>query len=338
MKLATVGDGTRDGELVIVSSDLTRMVSARDVAPNLQTALENWREAEPRLRALADGMKSGASANDKALDPQCVLAPLPRSYQWLDGSVFKTHLSLMATAFGRDVDKESSRPFPLMYQGGADSFLGARQDIVLPSEDDGIDFEAEVGVILSDVPMGTKANDAAPYIKLIVLINDVSLRRLAPVEMATGFGWLQAKPSSAFSLTAVTPDELGESWQDGRLALPISVDWNGKRFGAPNGGEMSFDFHQLIEHAAYSRSLSAGTIIGSGTVSSAAYRDVGSACIAERRAIEMIESGAPKTPFMKFGDRIRIDMVDAADRSIFGAIDQRVRASKPTAPDGSAGA
>lgn len=326
MKLATIENGTRDGRLVVVSSDLGRMVPASAVAPTMQTALEDWDAAEPRLRELAQGLEGGAG-DAQPFDPARALAPLPRAYQWLDGSVFKNHGRLMATAFGRDIEKEASHPKPLMYQGGSDSFLGAGQDIVLPSEEDGIDFEAEIGIILSDTPMGTKAADAARFIRLVVLINDVSLRRLAPIEMDTGFGWLQAKPSSAFSPVAVTPDELGEAWTDGRLHRPVRVWWNEERFGEPDGREMSFSFPQLVEHAAYSRSLSAGTIIGSGTVSNAAYAQVGSACIAERRAIELIEQGAPKTSFMRFGDRVRIDMLDGAGRSIFGAIDQRVRAA-----------
>jgi fumarylacetoacetate (FAA) hydrolase len=322
MKLATIDNGSRDGQLVVVSSDLGRMAPATAVAATLQAALENWDRAEPGLRQIATSLAAGGG---QPFDPATARAPLPRAYQWLDGSVFRNHLRLMATAFNRDIEKEANYPKPLMYQGGSDSFLGARQDVVLPSEADGIDFEAEIGVILSDVPMGTKAADAGRYIKLVVLINDVSLRRLAPIEMDTGFGWLQAKPSSAFSLTAVTPDELGAAWKDGRLERPVRVAWNEKPFGTPNGREMTFNFHQLIEHASYSRSLSAGTVIGSGTVSNEAYKEVGSACIAERRAIELIEHGEPKTAFMRFGDRVQIDMTDDAGRSIFGGIDQCIR-------------
>jgi fumarylacetoacetate (FAA) hydrolase len=323
MKLATVDDGSRDGELVVVSRDLSRLVSAAGIAPTMQAALENWTVVEPRLRELAVSLDGG---DGKLFDHAKALAPLPRAYQWLDGSAFKNHMRLMAIAFKRDVEKDLTRPDPLIYQGGSDTFLGARQDAELPSEADGIDFEGEIGVILSDVPMGTKASEAEPCIKLIVLINDVSLRRIAPIEMATGFGWLQAKPSSAFSLTAVTPDEFGAAWKDGRLELPLRIRWNDQLFGTPNGREMSFSFHRLIEYAAYSRRLSAGTIIGSGTVSNEAYKEVGSACIAERRAIELIETGAPKTEFMRFGDHVEIDMLDGDGRSIFGAIDHRMRA------------
>ncbi|XSC47379.1 fumarylacetoacetate hydrolase family protein [Bradyrhizobium sp. RDT10] len=325
MKLATIDNGSRDGQLVVVSTDLARMTPATAVAPTLQAALENWDGAAPQLRDLAGTLAGGGG---QPFDPAKALAPLPRAYQWLDGSVFRNHLRLMATAFKRDLEKEANYPKPLMYQGGSDSFLGARQDVVLPREEDGIDFEAEIGIIVSDVPMGTKASDAGRYIRLVVLINDVSLRRLAPIEMDTGFGWLQAKPSSAFSLTAVTPDELGAAWKDGRLERPIRVAWNGKPFGAPSGREMTFNFHQLIEQAAYSRTLSAGTVIGSGTVSNEAYKEVGSACIAERRAIELIEQGEPKTAFMRFGDRVQIDMTDDAGHSIFGGIDQCVRPSR----------
>jgi fumarylacetoacetate (FAA) hydrolase len=323
MKLATVDDGSRDGKLVVVSRDLSRLASAAGIAPTMQAALENWTGVEPRLRELAVDLDGGGG---EPFDHAKALAPLPRAYQWLDGSAFKNHMRLMAIAFKRDVEKDLACPDPLMYQGGSDTLLGARQDAELPSEADGIDFEGEIGVILSDVPMGTKASEAEPYIKLIVLINDVSLRRIAPIEMATGFGWLQAKPSSAFSLTAVTPDEFGAAWKDGRLELPLRIRWNDQLFGTPNGREMSFSFHRLIEHAAYSRRLSAGTIIGSGTVSNEAYKEVGSACIAERRAIELIETGAPKTEFMRFGDRVEIDMRDSDGRSVFGAIDHRVRA------------
>ena len=326
MKLASIDNGTRDGELVVVSSDLSRMLPATGIAATMQAALEHWPIVEPLLLQLAATL-AAPSVTAKLFVPGEALAPLPRAYQWLDGSVFKSHGRLMATAFNHDAEKQANYPKPLMYQGGSDSFLGARQDVVLPSEADYIDFEAEIGVILSDVPMGTKAIDAGQYIKLVVLINDVSLRRLAPIEMDTGFGWLQAKPSSSFSLTAVTPDELGAAWTDGRLERPVKVTWNGDHFGAPNGREMSFNFFQLIEHAAYSRSLTAGTIVGSGTVSNAAYKEVGSACIAERRAIEMIETGKPKTNFMRFGDRVQIDMIGDDGRSIFGGIDQRIRAA-----------
>ncbi len=258
------------------------------------------------------------------------MAPLPRAPQWLDASAFKSHGLLMAKAFGREPHDVT---FPLMYQGASDSLRGAHSDIVLPREEDGIDFEAEIGVITDDVPMATVAADAGRHIRLFVLINDVSLRVIAPVEMATGFGWIQAKPSSSFAPVAVTPDELGESWRDGRVHLPVSVSWNGPPFGQPHAGEMAFTFMQLIEHAAATRRLSAGTIIGSGTISNRNHAEVGAACIAERRAIETIAQGKPQTTYMRFGDRVRIEMRDASGAPLFGAIDQAaVRWVKPVPP------
>lgn len=323
MKLATILNGTRDGKLVVVSADLSTAVSATDIAPNLLTAMENWTTVEPRLRSLADDLAAGRATDTFAFDQSTVLSPLPRSFQWIDGSCFKNHLFLMATATGRDPDIEMNSTFPLMYQGMSDDFYRPHGDIVLPREEDGIDFEAEIGVVLDEVPMGTTAAEAHKYIRLVVLINDVSCRAFVKREIVTGFGWMNAKPSTAFSPVAVTPDELGDAWT-GRLALPIRIDWNGKRFGEPNGREMSYSFHDLIAHAAHTRKLAAGTIIGSGTVSNANYKEVGSACIAERRAIELIEQGEPKTGFMKFGDRVRIEMRDPQGKSIFGAIEQKV--------------
>jgi fumarylacetoacetate (FAA) hydrolase len=323
LKLATIPNGTRDGEPVVVSSDLAKAVSAKHIAPNLLTAMENWTRVEPRLRSLAGDLATERAANVFAFDQSTALSPLPRSFQWIDGSCFKNHLFLMATATGRDPDVEMNSTFPLMYQGMSDDFYRPQGDIVLPREDDWIDFETEIGVVLDEVPMGTTAAEAPKYVRLVLLINDVSCRAFVKREIVTGFGWMNAKPSTAFSPVAVTPDELGDAWT-GRLSLPIRIDWNGKRFGEPNGAEMSYSFYDLIEHAAHTRTLAAGTIIGSGTVSNANYKSVGSACIAERRSIELIEHGEPKTGFMKFGDRVRIGMFDAAGKSIFGAIDQKV--------------
>jgi fumarylacetoacetate (FAA) hydrolase len=324
MKLATLKTGTRDGQLAVVSTDLTRAVPAEGIAPTLQMALENWRLAGPRLLALAAALETGAATGSFAFDPATAHSPLPRSYAWIDGSCFKNHLRLMSLATGRNPEIEMNTPHPLVYQGGSDTFLAPMGNIILPSEDHGIDFEAEIGIVVDEVPMGTSAADAARYIRLVLLINDVSLRSFVKYEIGTGFGWMNAKPSSSFSPVAVTPDELGPAWREGRLHLPIQVNWNGDRFGAPNGSEMSWTFLDVIEHCARTRTLSAGTIIGSGTVSNANYSEVGSACIAERRAIEMIEHGAPRTGFMRFGDRVRIEMFDASNRSIFGAIDQTV--------------
>jgi fumarylacetoacetate (FAA) hydrolase len=324
LKLATIPNGTRDGELVIVTGDLKTAVSAGTIAPNLLTAMENWADVEPKLRALADDLSSGRAAGTFAFDQSAALSPLPRSFQWIDGSCFKNHLRLMALATGRDPKIEMESPYPLMYQGMSDDFYRPQGEIALPREEDMIDFEGEVGVVLSEVPMGTRAQDAHRYIRLVVLINDVSCRAFVKREITVGFGWMHAKPSTAFSPVAVTPDELGQAWKDGKVHLPLNVTWNGKLFGHPNGGEMSFSFPELIEHAAHTRKLAAGTLFGSGTISNANYREVGSACIAERRSIENLEEGGARTPFMAFGDTIRMEMFDARGHSIFGAIDQKV--------------
>ncbi len=323
MKLGTIPNGTRDGELVVVSADLSTAVSAGAIVPNLLTAMEDWSSIAPKLEALAEDLAAGRAAGAVAFDQAAALSPLPRSFQWIDGSCFKNHLFLMARATGRDPEVEVNSTFPLMYQGMSDDFYRPQGDVELPREEDGIDFEAEIGIVTDAVPMGTTAAEAHKHVRLVLLINDVSCRAFVKREIATGFGWMNAKPSTAFSPVAVTPDELGDAWS-GRLALPIRVEWNAERFGEPNGREMSYSFYDLIEHAARTRSLAAGTIIGSGTVSNADYKTVGSACIAERRSIEMIEQGEPRTGFMKFGDRVRIEMFDAEGRSIFGAIDQRI--------------
>lgn len=323
MKLATIPNGTRDGELVVVSTDLSTAVSAKTIATNLLTAMENWTAVEPKLRALAADLAAGTAKDTFAFDQKTALSPLPRSFQWIDGSCFKNHLRLMALATGRDPKIEMESPYPLMYQGMSDDFYRPQGDIALPREEDQIDFEGEVGVVLSEVPMGTRAADAHRYIQLVVLINDVSCRAFVKREITVGFGWMHAKPSTTFSPVAVTPDELGEAWS-GKVNLPLHVTWNGKPFGQPNGSEMSFSFPELIEHAAHTRKLAAGTLFGSGTISNANYREVGSACIAERRSIENVEEGGAKTPFMRFGDTIRMEMFDAAGESIFGAIDQKI--------------
>jgi fumarylacetoacetate (FAA) hydrolase len=324
MKLATIPNGTRDGELVVVSRDRTRAVSARAIAPNLLTAMENWDACAPKLTALFEALEAGKVEGAFAFDETKALSPLPRSFQWIDGSCFKNHLRLMALATGRDPKIEMDSPYPLMYQGMSDDFYAPHGDIVLPREEDQIDFEGEVGVILDEVPMGTGAADALKHVKLILLINDVSCRAFVKREITVGFGWMHAKPSTAFSPVAVTPDELGPAWADGRVQLPLRVTWNGKVFGEPNAREMSFSFAELIAHAAHTRKLAAGTLFGSGTVSNTSYAQVGSACIAERRSIENVEEGGATTPFMKFGDRVRLEMFDAHGASIFGAIDQKV--------------
>ncbi len=321
MKLATISNGSRDGRLAIVSKDLTKAVFADPIAPTLLDAIERWSQVEPALRERYQQLEGAAVAGAFDFDPVRAMAPLPRCYQWLDGSTFANHGSLMERAFNNGINNEYER-FPLVYQGASDDFLGPCEDVRLPSESDNMDFEAEIAVVVDEVPMGTPQGQVAPHIKLLMLVNDVSLRAFASREMKTGFGWLQAKPSSSFSPVAVTPDELGSAWAGGRVELPLQVRRSGEWFGHPNGNEMTFNFFRLIEHTAYSRCLRAGTIIGSGTVSNAS-RSAGSACIAERRAIETLDEGGAKTPFLRFGESVRIEMLDAAKRSIFGAIEQR---------------
>ena len=329
MKLATLRDDSPDGHLLVVSSDLRRAVSAARIAPTLLAAIESWERSEPALAALSAELARDGARGEIDLDDADLASPLPRTWQWLDGSAFPSHGELMQGAFGQAIVDES-RTKPLMYQGGSDDFLGPRQDMPLPSEADGIDFEAEVAVVVDRVPMGTTAADALGHVKLVMLANDASLRTHALPEKKTGFGWIHAKPATSFSPVAVTPDELGAAWKDGRVCLPIRVSWNGREFGHPDAGAMGFGFHELIAHAAYSRNLSAGTIIGSGTVSNESYRIVGSACIAERRAIELADRGRVETEYMRFGDVVRIEMLDAEGCSIFGAIEQRVVPAHPS--------
>lgn len=317
MRFATLADGSPDGRLHLVSRDNTRMAPA-EAAPTLQHALENWSELEPQLEAEYAALNQGGGS---AFDPANVLAPFPRAWQWLDGSAFDTHGELMQKAFNLPPIETGGRP--LMYQGTSDRFLAPTADVPFPSEEDGIDFEGEFGIITDAVPMGTDAAEARAHIRLVVQINDWSLRRIAPVEMKTGFGWIQAKPACSMAPVAVTPDELGRFWRDARVDLPLVVEWNGVRFGAANGYPMSAGFDDLIAHAAYSRDLVAGTVIGSGTVSNANYREVGSSCISERRAIEMTDGKEPETGFMRFGDRVRMEAGLPDEAPLFGAIDQR---------------
>ncbi|WP_416915580.1 MAG: fumarylacetoacetate hydrolase family protein [Roseicyclus sp.] len=316
MRLATLPDGTPDGRLHIVSRDNARCAPA-EAAHTLQAALEGWDSLRPLLAAEYDTLNEGGGA---PFDPATAMAPLPRAWAWLDGSAFDNHGLLMDEAFGVKAEKIPGKP--LMYQGISDRFLAPAADVPLPSEGDGIDFEGEFGVLTSAVPMGT--TDTLPKIALLVQINDWSLRKLGAAEMKTRFGWIQAKPACAMAPVALTPDELGPAWVGGRIHLPLQVAWNGATFGNPHGGEMSVGFDALVAHAAYSRHLPAGTVIGSGTVSNAAYRSVGSACIAERRAIEMLDHGDAQTPFLSFGDRVRMECRAADGGPLFGAIDQRV--------------
>jgi fumarylacetoacetate (FAA) hydrolase len=321
MKLATVKDGSPDGVLHVVSRDLTRSFAATGIATTMQDAIEHWEHVAPLLQHLYDALNDGKVDSADAFDTLKVAAPLPRAWQWLDASAFHSHGDLLETVFGIEAPPEK-RTVPLMYQGAGDDLLGARDDVPLPSEDDGMDFEAEVAVILDRVPMGTTAAQAAQHILLITIANDTSLRVLAGKDLKTGFGFLQSKGATTFGPVAVTPDELGNAWYDGRVHLPLHIYWNDVAFGHPQCGQMGFSFGELIAHAARTRNLAAGTIIGTGTISNENFREVGSACIAERRAIELIDEGAPKTGFMKFGDRVRIEMFDTGGKSIFGAIDQ----------------
>lgn len=321
MKLATRKDGSPDGMLHVVSRDLTFAVAASGIATTLQSAIEQWDRVAPKLQALYDALNAGKASGAEALDTQHLAAPLPRAWQWLDASAFHSHGDLLETVFGIDPPPEK-RTVPLMYQGAGDELIGAQDDIPLPSEEDGMDFEAEVAVIVDRVPMGATAAQAAPHIRLLMIANDTSLRTLAARDLKTGFGFLQSKAATSFGPVAVTPDELGDAWRDGRVHLPLHIHWNGVEFGHPHCGAMGFSFGELIAHAARTRNLAAGTVIGTGTISNTNFREVGSACIAERRAIELIDEGRPRTGYMKFGDRVRIEMFDADGASIFGAIDQ----------------
>ncbi len=321
MRLATLANDSRDGQVVVVSADHTRAVAPTGIASTLQEALERWQQVESPLRTLGSALERGNAPNVINLQSQTLMAPLPRAWQWLDGSAFESHGNLMSKVFGMD---PAPRDRPLMYQGVSDRFYGPYDDIPLPSEEDGIDFEGEFGVITDAVPMGVDAGQARSHIKLIVQINDWSLRTLAPIEMKTGFGWVQAKPPCSMAPVAVTPDELGLAWRDGRVDLPLIVDWNGARFGAANGYAMAFSFPELVAHAARTRSLVAGTIIGSGTVSNENYRQIGSSCIAERRGIELLDEGAPRTGYMKFGDTVRMEARGTDGTPLFGEIAQRV--------------
>jgi fumarylacetoacetate (FAA) hydrolase len=316
MRFATLPDGSPDGRLYLVSRDNARCIPCA-AAATLQQALESWQPLGAALEGEYARLNAGGG---QPFDPARALAPLPRAWAWMDGSAFDNHGALMDEAFGVKADKIPGKP--LMYQGMSDCFLPPTADVPLPSQEDGIDFEGEFGLLTSAVPMGT--TNTTPHIALLVQINDWSLRTLGAAEMKTRFGWIQAKPACAMAPIALTPDELGPAWREGRIHLPLRVEWNGAHFGAPHGGEMSIGLDQLVAHAAYSRNLPAGTVIGSGTVSNANYRVVGSACIAERRAIEMLQAGAAQTPFMQFGDCVRMECRDDQDRPLFGAIDQTV--------------
>jgi len=323
MKLATLKDGSRDGQLVVVSRDLTQAHHATGIAGTMQHLLDDWNFISPQLEDLYATLNDGKARHAFAFDPRQCTAPLPRAFQWVDGSAYLNHVELVRKARGAEVPA-SFYEDPLMYQGGSDDFLGPTDDAVFASTDWGIDFESEVAVVTGDVPMGTSPDSALDSVRLLMLVNDWSLRNLIPAELAKGFGFLQAKPATAFGPVAVTPDELRDAWQGGRVHLTLESRWNGRSVGRTEAGpEMSFHFGQLIAHVARTRRLRAGSIVGSGTVSNKDWSR-GYSCIAEKRAIETIESGAPKTEFMRYGDRIRIEMKGTDGTSVFGAIDQRV--------------
>ncbi|ABO90548.1 TPA: fumarylacetoacetate hydrolase family protein [Aeromonas salmonicida] len=323
MKLATLNNGKRDGALVVVSRDLSRAVRVPSIALTLQSALDEWAETEPKLASIYQTLNDSTCADAVPFDESECLSPLPRAYQWADGSAYVNHVELVRKARGAEMP-ESFWHDPLIYQGGSDCFLAPRGPIVMGSEEWGIDFESEVAIITDDVPMGTSPQAAAAHVKLLMLVNDVSLRNLIPGELAKGFGFFQSKPSSAFSPVAITPDELGSDWQGGKVHLPLETHLNGALFGAPNAGvDMTFNFFELIAHAAKTRPLGAGCIIGSGTVSN--YdRSAGSSCLAELRMLEIIESGQATTPFLRFGDTVSIAMQDRNGMSLFGTILQKV--------------
>lgn len=332
MKLATLKAGGRDGTLAVVSRDLTVCRPVPAIARTLQAALDDWDAVEPQLRQVYEALNSGAFADPQPFDPAACHSPLPRAYQWADGSAYVNHVELVRKARGAAMPA-SFYDDPLMYQGGSDSFIGPR-DAIVADPAWGIDFEAEVAVVTGDVALGTGPAEALKSVRLLMLVNDVSLRALIPAELEKGFGFFQSKPASAFSPVAVTPDELGAAWRDGKLHLPLTVTLNGDLFGRPNAGvDMTFDFGRLIAHVAKTRELAAGSIVGSGTVSnkqgglwgsSVNNGGVGYCCLAEVRMYETIETGKPVTPFMKAGDMVRIEMFDSADSSIFGAIENTV--------------
>ena len=333
MKLASLKGG-RDGRLVVVSRDLTHYTAADAIAPNLQSAFDDWQHAGPKLAALAESLERNGVLSERFREREAA-SPLPRSYQWVDASAYLNHVELVRRARGAEMPA-SFYTDPLMYQGGSDTMVAPRDPILLADEGWGIDCEAEVAVIVDDVPMGIEAHAARSHIKLIMLVNDISLRNVTGPELAKGFGFLHSKPPTAFSPVAVTPDELGEAWRDAKLHLPLLTSINGQPFGKPNAGQdMTFDFGQLIAHAAKTRPLSAGAIVGSGTVSNkdkdggpgrpVPSGGLGYSCIAEIRTVETLLEGKPKTPYLRFGDSVRVEMKDGAGHSIFGAIEQTVQ-------------
>ncbi|MBT6124751.1 MAG: fumarylacetoacetate hydrolase family protein [Halieaceae bacterium] len=327
MKLASHKSG-RDGQLLVVSRDMSRAIIAAEIAPTLQAALDDWASTAPALEQLYASLNEGSAENSFPFDPAQCAAPLPRAYHWADGSAYVTHVELVRKARGAELP-DSFWTDPLIYMGASDAFIGPRDDIEVESEDWGIDFEAEIVVITDDVPAGVSVEDASDYIRLVGLVNDVSLRNLIPAELGKQFGFYQSKPWTSFTPVLVTPDELGSAWNGAKLSLPLRATLNDTLIGKPNAGvDMTFDFPTLISHCAKSRSLMTGTVIGSGTVSNVGSEE-GSCCLAEVRCLEIIANGAPSTPFMSFGDRIKIEMIDDNGLSIFGNIDQIVKQYQP---------
>lgn len=323
MKLATQRTASRDGQLLVVSRDLTKATDVSDIVPTLQAALDEWDIYKPQLEDIYQALNAGQVNDVLNFEALELESPLPRAYQWADGSAYVNHVELVRKARGAEMP-ENFWTDPLMYQGGSDAFLGPKDKIEVVSTEWGVDFEAEVAVITRDVPYHASVEQTAQCIELFMLVNDVSLRNLIPAELSKGFGFFQSKPSSAFSPVAVTPDELGEAWDGSKLHLPLVSTYKGELFGEPNTGEdMTFDFPTLVAHAARTRPLGAGCIIGSGTISNI-DRSRGSSCLAEKRMLEIISDGKPRTPFMQFGDTIRIEMFDSDKNSIFGAIDQQL--------------
>jgi fumarylacetoacetate (FAA) hydrolase len=332
MKLATLKDGSRDGQLAVVARDLSTAHFATGIATTLQQVLDDWNFRSPPLEDLYATLNNGKARHAFAFEPRQCMAPLPRAYQWADGSAYLNHVELVRRARNAEMPA-SFYEDPLMYQGGSDDFIGPCDDAVFASTDWGIDFESELAVVTGDVPMGASPDAALDGVRLLMLVNDWSLRNLIPAELAKGFGFLQGKPATAFGPVAVTPDELGPAWQGGRVHLNVENRLNGRRVGLCNAGpEMLFHFGQLIAHVAKTRNVRAGSVIGSGTISNKDWA-CGVSCLAETRAIETIQSGAPKTPFMQFGDTIRIEMLDNQGTSVFGAIEQRVSCSRHPAPE-----
>ena len=327
MKLASINNGTRDGQLVVVSKDLTKAVVVGEIATTMQAALDQWATKETLLKEVYDNLNAGKLSNTLDFTTAKVMAPIPRAYHWADGSAYVTHVELVRKARNAELP-ESFWTDPLMYMGASDAFIGATDDIEIESEAWGIDFESEVAVITDDVPPGVTADEALKHIKLITILNDVSLRNLIPAELGKQFGFYQSKPWTAFAPVVVTPDELEGVWKDGKVHLPLHSTLNGVLVGSPNAGvDMTFNFGQLVAHAAKTRSLMAGTVIGSGTVANQGS-PTGSSCLAEVRCLETIKDGKPSTPFMQFGDRIEIEMMDKEGKSIFGRINQVVKEYK----------